>query len=73
VYLTDSKRVLKNEAVDIEILSGRHAGFHDSRDVRPDGAWLGIPVCAAFLVFGVFGLRYMKEDAIAAASEAGDI
>src|SRR5579862_1518136 len=72
VYLTDSKRVLKNEAVDIEILSGRHAGFHDSLDARSAGAWLAIPVGAAFLGFGVAGLRSMKEDAIAAASDDDD-
>ena len=72
VYLTDSKRVLKNEAVDIEILSGVHAGFHDSLDARPAGAWLAIPVGAAFLGFGLAGLRSMKEDAIAAASDDGD-
>ena len=35
VYLQDSKRILKNEAIDIEILSGKHAGFHDSLDARP--------------------------------------
>ena len=72
VYLTDGKRVLKNEAVDIEILSGIHAGFHDSLDARPAGAWLAIPVGAAFLGFGLAGLRSMKEDAIAAASDDGD-
>jgi hypothetical protein len=33
VYLEDSKRVLNNEAVDIAILSGKHAGFHDPLDV----------------------------------------
>jgi hypothetical protein len=72
VYLTDSKRVLKNEAVDIEILSGIHAGFHDSLDARPAGAWIAIPVGAAFLGFGLAGLRSMKEDAIAAASDDDD-
>lgn len=68
VYVT-SKRVLKNEAVDIEILSGRHEGFHDSLDARPVGAWLGIPVSAAFLGFALAGLRSMKEGAISAASD----
>ena len=28
VYLQSTKRALKNEAIDIEILSGRDAGFH---------------------------------------------
>ena len=72
VYLADSERVLKNEAVDIQILSGNHKGFHDSLDARPVGAWLGIPIGTAFLGFGFAGLRYMKEDAIAAASEDDD-
>jgi hypothetical protein len=72
VYLIDSRRVLKNEAVDIEILSGKHTGFHDSLDARPAGKWLAIPVGAAFGVFGFIGLRYMKGDAIAAASDDDD-
>lgn len=72
VYLADSERVLKNEAVDIEILSGKHKGFHDALDARPAGAWLAIPVGAAFFGFGFAGLRYMKEDAIAAASDDDD-
>jgi len=38
VYLQSSKRALKNEAIDIEILAGRDAGFHDSVDARPFGA-----------------------------------
>ncbi|HLX84344.1 MAG TPA: hypothetical protein VKR59_10625 [Terriglobales bacterium] len=66
VYLQDSKRILKNEAIDIEILSGKHAGFHDSFDARPDGMWLGVPVGAALGAFGYFGLRFMKDDATSA-------
>lgn len=69
VYLADSTRVLKNEAVDIAILSGANAGFHDSLDARLAGTWIGIPVGVAFLSFGLAGLRFMKEDAIKAASE----
>jgi hypothetical protein len=72
VYLADNKRVLKNEAVDIEILSGKNTGFHDSLDARPAGKWLAIPVGAAFGIFGFTGLRYMKKDAIAAASDDDD-
>jgi hypothetical protein len=66
VYLQDSKRILKNEAIDIEILSGKHAGFHDSFDARPAGTWLGVPIGAALFGFGFFGLRYKKDDAISA-------
>jgi hypothetical protein len=69
VYLADSKRIWKNEAVDIEILSGENTGFHDSLDARPAGVWLGIPVGAAFFGFGLAGLGYMKKDAISAASD----
>jgi hypothetical protein len=72
VYLQDTKRTLKNEAVDIEILSGKHSGYHESLDARPFGTWLGIPVGAAFLGFGLFGLKYMKDDAKSAASGKDD-
>lgn len=66
VYLQDSQRTLKNEAIDIEILSGRDTGFHDSLDARPAGVWLGIPIGAALGAFGFFGLRYRKDDALSA-------
>ena len=72
VYLADDERVVKNEAIEIEILSGRHTGFHDSLDARPAGTWIAIPVGAAFGIFGFVGLRYMKEDAIAAESDDDD-
>lgn len=62
VYLQDSKRSLKNEAIDIEILAGKHTGFHDSLDARPVGEWLGIPIGAVFGALGFFGLRYRKDD-----------
>jgi hypothetical protein len=67
VYLQSSKRALKNEAIDIEILSGRDAGFHDSVDARPVGMWLAIPIGAALGAFGYFGLRYRKGDETSAA------
>lgn len=69
VYLNDNERVLKNEAIDIAILAGEDAGFHDSRDARAFGTWLAIPIGAAFAVFGFTGLRYMKEDSDAAAAD----
>jgi len=62
VYLQDSKRSLKNEAIDIEILAGKHTGFHDSLDARLAGEWLGIPIGALFGAFGFFGLRHSKDD-----------
>lgn len=62
VYLEDDKRAMKNEAIDIEILSGRDAGYHQSVDARPLGAWLAIPFGAALGVFGFLGLRYRKVD-----------
>ena len=69
IYLNDSERVLKNEAIDIAILSGKDAGFHDSIDARPLGCWLAIPMGAAFAAFGFAGLKYMKDDAEAAAAD----
>jgi hypothetical protein len=66
VYLQDSQRALTNEAIDIEILSGRDTGFHNSLDARPVGVWLGIPIGTALIAFGFFGLRYRKDDAISA-------
>jgi hypothetical protein len=72
VYLKDGNRPLKNEAVDITILSGKDMGFHDSLDARPFGSWLGIPVGAAFFGFGMIGLRYRKDDAKSAASDDDD-
>ena len=72
VYLKESKRVLQNEAIEIEILSGKHAGFHDSLDARPTGAWFGIPIGAALGAFGLLGLRYRKDDAISARDRMAD-
>lgn len=67
VYLKDSYRVLQNEAVDITILSGKHTGFHDSRDARPFGSWLGLPIGAAFIALGYLLYYYGKDDAESAA------
>jgi hypothetical protein len=72
VYLKDDERVLKNEAIEIAVLSGRHKGFHDSLDARPVGKWLAIPVGILLGVFGFLGLRYMKDDAESAASADDD-
>jgi len=72
VYLNDSKRVLKNEAIDIAILSGIDTGFHASLDSQPLGRWLAIPIGAAFAIFGFTGLKYMRDDADAAALDDSD-
>jgi len=72
VYLQSNSRALKNEAIDIEILAGRDAGFHDSVDARPYGVWLAIPIGAALGAFGYFGLRYKKSDRISAAPDGDD-
>jgi hypothetical protein len=66
VYLQSPNRDRKNEAISIEILSGRDAGFHDFVDARVGGAWLTIPIGAAIASFGYLGLRYMKDDEKAA-------
>lgn len=68
VYLQDTKRTLKNEAIDVEILSGEHSGYHESLDARPFGRWLGIPIGAAFLGFGLAGFK-LKDGAEPAASD----
>lgn len=62
VYLKDSSRSVRNEAVDIGISSGDDAGWHDSLDARPFGIWLAIPVGAAIAGFGYIGIRYRKDD-----------
>lgn len=72
VYLQDATRPVKNEAIDIEILSGKHSGYHESLDARPLGNWLGIPIGAAFLGFGMVGLKYMKDDAKSATEDEDD-
>ena len=72
MYLDDDQRVFKNEAIDIEILSGKNAGFHDSYDARPVGKWLAIPIGAALGIFGFAGLKYMKDDADSAAASDDD-
>lgn len=50
-YVQRSVRPLKNEAIDIEILSGRDSGFHHSVDASPAGLWFGNSVrgCIEFL------------------------
>jgi hypothetical protein len=62
VYLNDIARNPSNEAIDIEILNGDNAGWHDSLDARLFGAWLGIPIGAALGGFGYFGIRFKKND-----------
>jgi len=62
VYLQSANRAMKNEAVDIQILTGEHAGFHDSVDARPVGAWLGIPIGGALVALGYFGLNIKDDD-----------
>lgn len=61
-YLNDASRSVSNEAVAIEILSGENTGWHGSRDARPFGLWLAIPIAAAIVGFGCIGLRYRKSD-----------
>ncbi len=72
VYIDDDNRTLKNEAIDITILSGVNSGFHDCLDARPVGKWLAIPIGAALGIFGFLGLKYMKADEVSAASEEND-
>ncbi len=62
VYLEDRDRDPKNEAIDIEIVSGDHAGWHDSRDARTFGFWLGIPAAIALKCFGILGIKFRKGE-----------
>jgi hypothetical protein len=62
IYLQSTTRPLKNEALYIEILFGRDTGFHDFVDARVAGIWLAVPIGAAFVSFGVFGLKYKDDD-----------
>jgi hypothetical protein len=52
-----------NEAIEIEILSGTHSGFHDSVDAGLAGSWLAIPLGSVLFGFGISGLYSMKQDA----------
>jgi hypothetical protein len=63
VYLSVGGRVLKNEAIDITILSGKHTGLHDSLDARPFGHWLAMPIGFAFVVLGYLFFYYGKGKA----------
>ena len=60
---------MNNDAIDIDILSGRDAGFHDSVDARPAGTWLAMPIGAALGTFGYFGLRCKNDDEASAKSK----
>jgi hypothetical protein len=72
-YLKDGTyRFLKNEAVDITILSGKHTGFHGSRDARLFGSWLGLPIGAALIALGYLLFYYGKDDPESAASDKHD-
>jgi hypothetical protein len=71
-YLDDPDRSVGDEAIDITILSGKHAGFHDAKDARLMGSWLGIPSGAALGAFGLFGVRLRKSDLQAVADDAED-
>lgn len=61
-YLNDPVRSISNEVIEIEILSGDDAGWHDSLDARPYGVWLGIPIGGLVAGFGYIGIRYRKDD-----------
>jgi hypothetical protein len=72
VYLSDTARNPSNEAINIEILNGDSAAWHDSLDARPFGIWLGIPFGAALGGFGYFGIRYRKNDSGTAEEPAAE-
>ena len=55
VYLDDSNRNLKNEAIRIDVIGGQNTGWHGSVDARPFGLWLGIPGGIACIIIGGIG------------------
>jgi len=55
VYLDDSTRDLKHEAISIEVLAGTHTGWSGSVDARPFGLWLGIPAGVLLILIGGIG------------------
>jgi hypothetical protein len=60
VYLDDTKRSVSNEAISIEVISGKDVGCHDDLDARPLGKWLGVPIGASLAYIGLFGIRARK-------------
>ena len=61
-YLDTVNREVKHEVIDLEILTGANAGWHDSRDARFLGAWLCAPFGALFFGIGIFGLKYKSDE-----------
>ncbi len=62
VYLDDPTRDLNHEAIRIEVLTGKHAGWSGSVDARPFGLWLGIPAGILVIIAGGIGaLRNRRE------------
>lgn len=54
-YLDAPDRRLKNEAIRIDVLQGKNAGWHGSVDARPFGLWLGAPFGIVLIVIGSIG------------------
>ena len=54
-YLNDPNRRLKNEAIRIDVLQGKNAGWHGSVDARPFGLWLCVPFGIILIVIGCVG------------------
>ncbi len=62
VYLDDSSRDLRHEAIRIEVLAGFRTGWRGSVDARPFGLWLGIPSgIVLILVGGVGAVRHRRK------------
>lgn len=59
-YLADTKRHPANEAIDIEVLTGRNAGWHKRLDARPFGLWLGTPAGGFLMFIGLYLTRDNK-------------
>jgi hypothetical protein len=60
VYLDDTERDPANEAIDIQVLTGRNAGWQEKLDARPFGFWLATPAGAILGYLGLYAVRYKK-------------
>lgn len=66
-YLDDTKRYPVNEAIAIEALTGRNAGWRNKLDARLFGFWLITPAGAMLMYLGLYFTRKTKDDAKSAA------
>jgi hypothetical protein len=69
-FLDDAKRYPANEAIDIEVLTGRNVGWRKKLDARPFGFWLATPAGAMLMYLGLYFTRNTKGNAKSAGPQA---